>query len=201
MHTAHSSVEVPEAPGIYFFYLTNISLVKVGLYRDQIASDDLLEQARENLIHRITQATKLFQKLTLEGKVSEPYRAQFFNNEFQVQLQQTPHLIGKQVRELPLKLLPRLVNFLESTNLVNRPIYVGQAQQQTLKARYDQHKGNFDANDPGTFGGRLREAGLDWDDITYSWLPVDAFLAENAEAVNFLEHSLLLTCNPVLSKR
>lgn len=201
MHKAYSSAEVPDSPGIYFFYLTNISLVKIGLYRGEPASDKTLTNARENLADRISSAAKLFQSLTLEGVASERDRAQFFNNEFELTLAQTPSKMDDEVRRLPLALVPKVAGFLEETNLVNRPIYIGQAKQQTLKTRYDQHKQNFENQKPGTFGGRVSAAGLDWDDLTHVWVTVDPYLTENNSVMNFLERSLLLTCNPPMSIR
>ncbi|MGX4730707.1 hypothetical protein [Pseudomonas corrugata] len=90
------------------------------------------------------------------------------------------------------------VDILESTLLLQSPVYVGIAIEQTLQDRCLQHRSDFynGLNSSG-FGSRLKKFGFEWTDLVFVASPSRAYGNELRE----VEKAVQLLINPILGLR
>lgn len=82
------------------------------------------------------------------------------------------------------------------------PLYVGITEDQTLRARLEQHQYNMEnvtKESARTLGTRLRAYGLAWSDISVSWIAAGD--RQELQALRPLERLLHAITLPVLSHR
>lgn len=193
---------IPERPGVYFFYLDNITGCKLGLYRNTSHSNDDLELAKRAMLKKMNFTLNFLRGSRLEGHLVEKNRSKYFRKSFSISaLEVVAKNLISEMENIPIFEIQGFIELIEKTALMNKPIYIGITENQTLKERYCQHRANYADSVEGTFGGRLRISGLSWGDTSFSFVEMGIRLADNSSILKNLEKYLQGVCDPVLSKK
>ncbi len=193
---------IPRRPGIYAFYLSNISLSKIGLYRDLDYSSEDLKGARKVLKARVKHALRILRKVDYFGSIAEEGRTLHLRKT--LKLRAFTHYNYKflsEIDDIPIELIPEYVDLLESSIVFQKPIYVGITTKQTLLDRYAQHRDNYDKFNKSTFGLRLRENEISWGDISFSCIGTSPHLSSEKKLMEICERFIFLASDPLLSKK
>jgi len=191
---------IPNRPGIYAYYLNNISLSKIGLYRDIEYTDEELEKSKEWLKIKIKQALEFLRKSEYSGNIFEEKRTRHLRKTLSVNAS-TKHdyRFLNDLDRIPLKLLPSYVDMLESSIVFHKPIYVGITTDQTLVDRYLQHKDDYENNSNGTFGCRLKKSNILWSDVCLKCISISPEMANKKNLIELCEKYIFLVSDPLLS--
>lgn len=201
MAASRAYESIPSAPGVYAFYLSFISRRSLGLYDGTKVTPEEISNAKSILERKFNQSLELRKDRQYIGRVRDASRSSHLSPSYQVSLQEqysaTPvaGLIG-----LEGNLFLNAIDLIEGSVLLQTPVYVGIAVDQTLRDRCFQHRHDYEVSDGSnrqSFGGRLRRAGLEWGDLLFTARPSDAYGAELKKA----ERAIQLLVNPILSLR
>jgi hypothetical protein len=169
-YTDAEQSRIPRTQGIYAFYLDTISPAKVGLLGHDRFNTEQLTRAKKNLVLRMNKMISFMRSSELKGTLAtggqSPHIAQFF----QLQAKEIPPLqLIDLIEQMPIKLVHSYLKMANNLALFSQPIYVGITKEQTLYDRYCQHKLDHENEaGAGKFGGRLKIAGFDWDDVRFA---------------------------------
>jgi hypothetical protein len=194
-----SERKIPSQQGIYAFFINSITLEKIGLLGKGPFSEEVLLNAKNNLILKAGNMAELTKLNKLEGQLIESNKE---NTGIKLDLtgfEATTNSLLELITNCKLESLYSLVELISSTSLFNRPIYVGITKKQTLQRRYSQHKNDFmNNNDKESFGRRLRVLNFDWDDILFSCTPFP-HSSSQIDVLNELEKYMMFMSKPFLS--
>ena len=161
----------PEAPGVYAFHLCAIRPATVGLNRSDPDPSRALNAAKSNCVTIVKRILELHQQ-QYRGYLREvdAYPSHGTTLAIQGQLAYTTYL-QDQIDAIELSEFAAFVHAAESLATILPPVYVGITNKQSIQARYMQHKSNHANRRERTFGGRLADAGFQWSDIVFSFVP------------------------------
>lgn len=196
------ALDIPRQQGVYAFFLNLVSPSKVGLAGKGPWSDDVLERARTALINRCRRQAEILCAFSMTGMVADRQRIEHLSPTLHISARpNVPTSFIQELGELPLGCVREYVNLVHSSCVFNPPIYVGITTRQTLRERYEQHRSAF-LSGPGdtSFGTRLRDAEIEWDDILFACIPFDK-ASDQVEILSTLERHLQALTKPVLSRK
>jgi len=191
--------EIPQTPGVYAYYVSFLSRRSLGLFQGKSASTQAIASAKVILSKKFKRYLALRKERVYGGWVRDSTRHSHLAPFFSVELEE-------HFSEAPLEALLSMederflsaLDLLESTFILQSPVYVGITQGQTLRERCIQHKADFESDVNGKgFGSRLKKLGFDWSDLIYVASPSCAFGAELKE----VEKAIHVLVNPILSLR
>lgn len=198
MGSSTSTSEIPTKPGIYAFYLALGSRRSLGLYEGATCSDEELKTAKTLFIKQLKSFKNLLASRTLLGRAKELGKSSLLSASYAVELKE---------RYIPIKeqsiFLMEKGDFLEMIDLISdfsllqKPIYVGKAESQSLQDRCKQHQDDFTSGATSKFGGRLKQHGVQWEDLVFVCRPLSNF----SLSLDTPEKILQLISNPILSLR
>jgi len=191
--------KIPHKQGIYAFYINAVTKQKLGLLGKGPFSEQQLETARKLLISKLQKVMKLSMLNKLQGKITEEKKVlpgiSLALYGFEIEDQSLIDYVVK----CDSSVLVSMIEMLDHTSLFNRPIYCGIAKEQTLKARYLQHRYNFEnCVSEKSFGGRFSKLGFDWDDLVFGCAPFSG-ASDQFEVLNHVEKYLMQLSKPYLS--
>lgn len=189
---------IPSAPGVYAYYISFLSRRSLGLFRGNVSEQDVCN-AKLILARKFKQFLELRKDRRYEGRVRDAQRYSHIAPSYSIQLEE--EFVAAPVDALLAMSSPRFLNavdLLESTLLLQSPIYVGIAVEQTLRDRCLQHRSDFygGSNSSG-FGSRLKKFGFEWADLVFVASPSVAYGNELRE----VEKAIQLLINPILGLR
>lgn len=189
--------ELPQAPGVYGFYLLLCSRQRIGLIGLEPFSLEQLENAKENLSRRLDKIQRIYASKALEGTVKEKGKSAYLSEFYDISLiQRNINNISHAIGGVDVSALPDLVDAIEQLSLMVGPIYCGMTCDQTLEQRYFQHKADFYRKScSGTFGARFAEYEMLWDDLIFSCVPV----AGNRKNIRSIERAMHILLKAPLS--
>ena len=194
-----TAARIPSRPGIYAFYLRNISLAKFGIYHDREPDEKTIDNAKTLLERRVNRTVESFRQRHLSGQLAE-------NRAIGLKLDLVASETVKPGRLLNADSIQsedvvNLIDLLERTSVFHRPLYVGITSDRTLRERYKQHRYAFDAATEDTFGGRLRGAGILWEEVVFRCVSTNSRSISNGQLLEATERYLLTLTEPIFSKR
>lgn len=191
---------IPNKPGLYAYYLNNISLSKMGLFRDVTYTEEELSKTKEWLKVKVKESLEFLRKTEYNGSIFEQSRTRHLRKTLSLHAT-TKHEYRflNDIDKIPSKLLPAYIDMLESSGMFYKPIYVGITTEQTLIGRYIQHKDNYENNVEGTFGYRLRENNILWSDISLRCISISQSMAGEKNLIELCEKYIFLVSDPLLS--
>lgn len=194
------SENIPSEPGVYSFLYNPYDPRALNIYVTEEPSENTVERAKESLsnklqIYRTAQQTM---RLQMECQVRSASDRVF--GKFAGSLQTDSSAREPDFDFGDNQTFIDFLNLANSLSLLMQPLYCGITEEQTLRERYKQHRGDFDSKTPGTFGGRLANYQFNWEDLLF--LPVPSMgLARHNEAVRLLETQLITFSNAIFSNR
>lgn len=200
-HAAECS-KIPREPGLYAFYIEPATPAKLGLYRNARHAPEVAEAARLSLVRRIKRLFSVLRRGEMSGYLEERGRGRHIAKSLSLRAEIAGKVCDEnKIHALPAPALFDFADALQSITLLSQPVYVGIAVEQTLYQRYQQHKLSFLRRDdsPTNFGGRVREAGLDWDDLVFTCVTLEV-RELHEELLRALEWYLQAVAQPVFSK-
>lgn len=194
--------EVPEAPGVYCFRVRVISRSELGLLGAKrplpIAETGRL---RERILKKLVKVFDVLSSGELHGHLGEEKDRKLA---FAYQLTANSAVsMDKDYLRASLAAIDdvyELVLFMERLTALTPPLYVGMSVAQTLKQRYNQHWSNYNSSVSGTFGCRIRESGLEWEELQYSAIEAPAALPKK-QSIELCEWLALSLAKPKLSNK
>ena len=106
-----------------------------------------------------------------------------------------------EVESLDLNEIRSFAELLKATVLCTQPIYVGMTFEQTLHARFNQHRQNYNSTgNTGTFGERLRNLNIAWDDVIFACSNLATVITDR-KVISLVEKHLHSAAVPHLSLR
>lgn len=194
--------EIPQKQGVYYFFLNNISFLKCGLYRNKSNTKESLIRARRQLALRMTKLIAIMRATKMVGSAQEANKAPYLGSEYSLEITELySGDIETLINELSLESIPDFITFVEQTYIFNTPLYVGKTLRQTLQARYRQHRNDYHQQNDGTFGCRLRDIGIDWDDLKFVAYSLPNPISDHQSLISAFERYLHTTSKPILSER
>lgn len=198
--TAGSIADIPEAPGIYAFYISLIGPYSFGLRRGERVTETNAQHVRKALRQRLTRLRGVFRSSHLEGSLSDSVRSGPLQrvlvvvaNECQSDLPEAAF------EEMGIDELNGFLALGSKATFMLPPVYVGMTVDQTLRTRYLQHQASF-ASDKNLFGPRIRAHRFVWDDMVFSFADLSPHEASSVP-LHFLEAQIQAICPPPLSVR
>lgn len=191
--------DIPLVPGVYAYYVSFMSRRSLGLFQGECVASDDIQNAKRILEKKFKRYLALRKQRQYRGKIRDGARHGHLSPSYEVELEEN-------FSELPLRALLAMkdkefinaLDMMESTLLLQPPVYVGIAVDQTLRDRCLQHKSDFELGSEGSsFGSRLRKMGLEWSDLIYVARASKSYGAELKE----VEKAIQLLVNPILSLR
>lgn len=196
---AFSVEEIPAVPGLYAYYISFLSRRSLGLFHGSVVSESDISNAKLILARKFKQFLALRKERRYEGSVRDAQRYTHISPSYNVWLEEN-------FAAAPIDALLAMddatflsaVDVLESTLLLQSPVYVGIAIDQTLRDRCQQHRSDFykGAGNSG-FGSRLKKFGFEWADLVFVASPSRAYGNELRE----VEKAVQLLINPILGLR
>jgi len=192
--------EIPVEPGLYSFHLNMITMDKVGLIGNSNFNKEKLQVAKINLLNRLDRIDKILNSRLFSGKLVEKEKNYYNSVSYGLSATSNHGLIMDQLK---LKIeaaedIVRVVKLLNRMCIILPPLYVGITINQTLKKRYNQHKSNFFKNKNGSFGGRIAEANIRWDELIFSAVEIPTRLIDK-EMLELCEDILHGLSKPIYS--
>lgn len=187
-----------ETPGVYAFHLRALRRASVGLTGKGPFENDVLVAAKSNCERIFERILQLETQRTFSGSLSEPrsYPAHGRIIDVSGQVAYTQSLRNK-ITTIPLHDIPGFVRGAEAIATLLPPLYVGITIEQSVQARYEQHKRDHSNRKQSTFGGRLADQGFHWADILFSFVP-QAALNIRGDTLKTLEDYIQLLARPRL---
>ncbi|WP_157652672.1 hypothetical protein [Burkholderia ubonensis] len=193
--------EIPESPGFYAFYLNVMTPQKVGLIGNRPALADERDVVGRNIVNRLGRVLKLFRNQKYKGMISTGQRGKHIVHRLVLDAsEQAPVEIFEDVEKLNAEDQLMYLRYASGLATFLHPIYVGITVEQTLKARYAQHRFDFDGVEKGAldFGSRVRASGFEWDDLVFSCIPFEGG-GDPRRVLRLLEKQLQALARPVFS--
>lgn len=191
---------IPRTQGLYAFYLDTISPAKVGLLgRDRFDSEQL-NRAKRNLILRMNKMISFMRTSSFSGTLGTSAQSPHIAQLFKLQAQEIPPLqVVELIEKMPIEFIHSYLKMANDLALFAQPVYVGITKEQTLYDRYCQHKSDYETEvDARKFGGRLKIAGFDWDDVRFACAEFKHG-ADELQVLSLLEKHLQAVSMPILS--
>lgn len=191
---------IPRAQGLYAFYLDLVSPGKLGLNGRGPWSRQQLERAKDVLLLRVKKQIALLRSVRLSGEVRELEKRDHLALRVKILGEETwATSLLEELQALPVTLVKDYAGLLRQSAIMIQPVYVGITKEQSLYERYRQHRrDHLVSTDQSKFGVRLRNAGIDWDDLVFACIPFyrgqDQF-----QLLATLERHFQLLARPVLS--
>lgn len=199
-YTDAEQAKIPRTQGLYAFYLDTISPTKVGLLGKGGFDADQLNRAKRNLVLRMNKMISFMRSSTLSGSLRTCEQSSHIAQLFQLQVQETPPLqVIDLIEQMPVEFIHSYLKMANNLALFSQPVYVGITKEQTLYDRYCQHKRDHETGaDASKFGGRLKMAGFDWDDVRFAFAEFKHG-ADALQVLSLLEKHLQAVSMPILS--
>ncbi|MAY03703.1 MAG: hypothetical protein CMQ38_12090 [Gammaproteobacteria bacterium] len=190
---------LPESPGLYTFHLKIADLAILGLRGNADFTNGEINNAKLKLLKRINRLKKIYEVKNYKGKlsvgdgdrVSEKYKL-----EAKTEISLKFEFLKNRLEFIDD--ISNLVKILNSLNFLMPPLYVGITVNQGLKTRYWQHKRNYEKNESGTFGSRLKSDGLLWSDLEFHTVIIPSSIMEKS-TVQFCESLIHAFGRPIYS--
>lgn len=200
--TSIGAEEIPRTQGLYAFFLSNISPGKLGLRGGGPHTKEDLENARNNLLKRVSESVNLFQGATFRGGFVENKKLSHMQRRFVVDVEEEANVdFIEYIKGIKHEDLFSYINVASLMPFFTPPIYVGITKNQTLYERYFQHKSDFESNlEKSSFGTRLKGSNVRWSDIVFTCIEFGV-TEDNSFLLNILEKHLQSITRPVLSVR
>lgn len=201
-YSIEKASEIPHKQGLYAFYLDITSPIKIGLIGQGPFEKEKLERAKKILIRKINKLLEMLRFSSLDGYIREVGRGEHIAKAYRVKLSEYYSGSLMEVLEgIPSESILEFSKMSAMLPLFSQPIYIGITKTQTLYGRYKQHKYDFEKGvDNSKFGVRLKNQGLDWDDLLFGCVEFDSS-SDNIDLLNILEKQLQSISNPILSVR
>jgi len=191
--------EIPSAPGVYAYYISFLSRRSLGLFRGIDVSESDIYSAKLILERKFKQYLALRKERRYEGSVRDAQRYSHIAPSYSIRLEE--EFVDAPVDALLAMNNSRFLNaldLLESTLLLQSPVYVGIAVEQTLRGRCLQHRSDFySGSNSSGFGSRLKKFGFEWADLVFVASPSFSYGNELRE----VEKAMQLLINPILGLR
>jgi hypothetical protein len=197
---AASDIEdIPSTPGIYAYYIAFLSRRSLGLFHGGDISEQDIFSAKLILARKFKQFLALRKERRYEGSVRDAQRYSHIAPSYSIRLEED--FVAAPVDALLAmsdSSFLNAVDILESTLLLQSPVYVGIAIEQTLQDRCLQHRSDFyNGSNSSAFGSRLKKFGFEWADLVFVASPSRAYGNELRE----VEKAVQLLINPILGLR
>ena len=175
-YSESNETDIPNAPGLYAFYLDMLSPAKIGLSGKGPFSKESLSAARDRLHARIRKRQHLLRHTKLSGELSEDKPGGHLNRVYIVQASASNELDAVDISSVALHEIREFANVLSNCMALDKPIYVGITNDQSLRQRYLQHKTDFysEPHSDASFGARFSSAGGDWDDLKLGCIELES---------------------------
>lgn len=192
---AHQESEVPELPGIYAFYYAPFQASRLGLYLDNKNIDIL--SLKEKVRKRITCYHFFKEWSSIEVNAIKRNASGLNVGAYDGRLNSKDAFLDI-VDSLNDNNIHKYISFFQNASFFFQPLYCGVTVEQGLQARLYQHKKNYHANTNGTFGARLKEAGIQWEDVCFVTAGSFNFNANKNDVYN-LERFLISNSTPTFN--
>ncbi|SHK65298.1 hypothetical protein SAMN05216369_2655 [Marinobacter antarcticus] len=205
-HIFHAGLEddeqISNSAGVYGFLFNPFQKSKLGLYSGVPISEQRASEAKRALIKKLNNYNSLKSSKTIEANLKLLSPAGANEGTF----------IGKaaiftdtffQPAEIEALTISEFMAYLEMAShatLLSQAIYCGMTIKQGLRDRYSQHKSNYESDKPGTFGGRLSNFSISWNDLIFVYTPIGVPSADS-KSIKLLERQIITMFNPLLSIR
>jgi hypothetical protein len=201
-YSESSETEIPNAPGLYAFYLDMLSPAKIGLGGRGPFMKEQLADARERLIVRVKRRQALIQQRRLFGELTEDKPGGHLRRVYSIEAEVCTDLEYVDASTVPLSEIREFASVLSRCMIFDKPIYVGITNDQSLRQRYTQHKSDFysELQSGATFGSRFQNAGGDWDDLKFGCVQLDSTVF-GTKSVGRLEKLIQSLTRPTYSMR
>lgn len=165
---------IPRLQGVYAFFLDLISPAKIGLAGKGPWDESTLQRAKLSLLRRAERQMAVAHSTELQGLLGEVDKAGPLQAAYWMTAQKRGQFDSVQELErLELSCVREYAEIIHETVSFAQPLYVGITYEQTLFDRYAQHRGTFHSvSSTSGFGVRVRNLGLDWDDIVFCCKPL-----------------------------
>ena len=195
---------VPNAPGLYAFYVRPLTPPSLGLLNSSALTSEVAARVKRRMEAIARRFLTFAHTATATGQVVQAARASHLALRLDVSVERRPEVdrVAGLVHVIPEQELRDVLTLLGQVALFAQPVYVGITLNQTLADRYEQHRQDYmlEPSDSGTFGGRLRLNGFDWESIAFGCMPVEESELSGA-SLDFLERYFQALACPVLSIR
>lgn len=190
---------IPESPGLYAFQLRLVDLRMLGLRGNYGYTKEEVDLAKSKLIERLEWGKGIYESIYLDGTLKSLDQPKI-GSAYRLRAHRALPLNTQNIKE-SLNGIPdiwNIVELLSNLGVLLPPLYVGITTTSGLRTRYNQHKYNFEKNNPGTLGARLRNAKLVWSDIDFYCLEYPTGMVD-LETIKFCEQILHSFSNPIYS--
>ena len=193
--------DIPFSPGIYAFRVKIVTPLRVGLIGNSNFDPKSLELAREKIINRLEMVDNLLVMRKMKGLAREKNKALHLSKSLKVKISESI-AVEKQTLEKRLSEnldTYKLLQLLELVTLALPPLYVGITVDQTLSARYQQHRRDFESSRSQSFGGRISALGIRWSDLNFSAVSLSPKFVDK-DLLEFAEYVLHALGKPIFSQ-
>lgn len=200
--SVNNADKIPKNQGLYAFYLDLISPSKIGLIGNDNFTDAQLKRAKELLLKRISKCINIVRSDRLSGELRETGKSDHITRRYSIFAEGiSSEYITTVLSELPYEHVYNYSILSGMLSIFAQPVYVGISKDQTLFARYSQHKNDYEnSNDKSKFGVRVKELELDWDELIFSCIEIDDPTNDNL-IIRTLEKQMQAISMPLLSKK
>lgn len=193
---SYDHTEIPNEPGIYAFRAVIATPACVGLIGNSGFDVDSLSTARKKILERLLEIDHWLSERQMTGKAMEHEKAQHLAKILHLQIEEKITLeekeLSKRLDKVDDQNIFQLVKLLNLVTLALPPLYVGITVDQTLSARYKQHRLDFETKRAGSFGGRITQTGIRWTDLDFSAICLSTSMMDsnNMRFAEYILHSL-----------
>lgn len=199
-YTESTANQIPTTQGLYAFYLDLVSPAKIGLAGRGPWNETQLARAKLSLSRKTRQQIEVLRSMRATGELWETQKRDHLAFRLVITGEEVPSFgILEEIAALPLMLVRDYALLVRQCSIMMQPVYVGITKEQSLYGRYNQHKrDHLLGNDAARFGVRLREFGIDWDDVIFACVQLERG-QDNLDMLGVLERHFQLLARPALS--